>query len=158
MILAYSTETGGPLVILNNEVVASLVRHRQLSAKDKEAGGQLFARFDGGNTIIVEATEPKLLDRRGRYGFLPNRLLQRQEIKARHKKGRHFVGDWHTHPQPIPSPSGEDIRSMVDCFRKSRHELKTFLMIIVGTEEPPEGLLVCLVNERGVLNLRCVPL
>jgi len=158
MSLAYCTDPDGPLVVLSDSAIASMVRHRQLSDKDREAGGQLFAKFEGGNTIIVDATEPKPLDRSGRYGFVPNLLLQRQEIKALYKKGKHFVGDWHTHPQPIPSPSGDDIWSMVDCFRKSRHELKAFLMIIVGTADPPEGLLVCLVNEGGVFNLKTVTL
>ena len=154
MSLTYGVDVGGPLVTLSDEAVNSMVRHRQLTAKDKEAGGQLFARFDGSNTIIVEATEPKPLDWRGRYGPIPNRLLQRQEIKSLHKQRKHFVGDWHTHPQPVPHPSGEDISSMVDCFCKSRHELKAFLMVIVGTAEPPEGLLVCLVDGGGVTRLK----
>jgi len=158
MSFVYSTEPSGPFVILCDEVIATMVRHRQLSTKDREAGGQLFAKFNGCDTIIVEATEPKSLDRRGRHKFIPNLLLQQREIKARYKKGKHFVGDWHTHPQPIPSPSGEDIWSMADCFRKSRHELKAFLMVIVGTAEPPEGLLVCLVNGDGVIRLKNISL
>jgi len=130
-----------------------MVRHRQLGAKSKEAGGQLFARFEGNDTVVVEATEPKSLDSRARCLFIPNRLLQRQAIKALHREGKHFVGDWHTHPQPVPSPSGEDVNSMVECFRKSQHELKAFLMVIVGTAELPEGLFICLVDGNGVTRL-----
>lgn len=153
MSLVYGFESGGPSVILTDDAVASMVHYRQMTAKDKEAGGQLFARFEGTSTIIVEATEPKPLDKRARYGFIPNQWLQRLEIKSLHKRGKHFVGDWHTHPQPVPSPSSEDINSMVDCFRKSRHELRAFLMVIVGTAKPPEGLFVCLVDGNGVSRL-----
>jgi len=151
--LVYGIESGGPSVILTDDAIASMAHHRQMTAKDREAGGQLFARFEGTSTIIVEATEPKPLDKRSRYGFSPNQWLQRLEIKFLHKRGKHFVGDWHTHPQPVPSPSNEDINNMVDCFRKSRHELRAFLMVIVGTAEPPEGLYVCLVDGNGVSRL-----
>lgn len=153
MSLVYGKESGGPTVILTDAAVASMVRHRQVSAKSKEAGGQLFARFEGNDTFVVEATEPKPLDSRTRCLFIPNRWLQRQEIKALHLEGKHFVGDWHTHPQSVPSPSGEDINSMVECFRKSHHDLKAFLMVIVGTAELPEGLYVCLVDGNGVTRL-----
>lgn len=153
MSLVYRMQSDGPTVTLTDAAIASIISYRQMTSKDKEAGGQLFAKFEGNDTVIVAATGPKSLDTRLRNMFIPNLWLQRQEIKILHGKGKHFVGDWHTHPQSIPSPSGEDISSMVECFRKSHHELKAFLMIIVGTANPPEGLFVCLVNGNGVSRL-----
>lgn len=143
-------------MILTDDAITSMIRHRQKSIKAKEAGGQLFARFEGHNTVIVAATEPKPLDTRSRYGFIPSQWLQRLEIKAQHKDGKHFVGDWHTHPQPVPFPSDTDIESMVDCYRKSRHELKAFLMVIVGTAAPPDGVFVCLVDGHGISRLKLI--
>jgi integrative and conjugative element protein (TIGR02256 family) len=134
-----------------------MVRNRQMTIRDSEAGGQLFAKFDGSKTIVVEATGPKPLDKRSRFGFIPSRWLERLEIRAQYKMGKHFVGDWHTHPQPIPSPSSEDISSMIDCFSKSHHELKAFLMVIVGTANLPEGILVCVVDTHGVKPLEHQP-
>lgn len=154
MSLVFEKESGGPTVTFSEAAIAAMVRHRQLDAKSMEAGGQLFARFEGDNTVVVEATEPKSGDSRARCLFIPNRWLQRLEIKAMHKEGKHFVGDWHTHPEPRPSPSGEDIRSMVECFCKSHHELRAFLMVVVGTAEIPEGLFVCLVDGNGVTRLK----
>lgn len=156
MSLVYRLEAGGPSVVLTDDAIAAMNRHRQRSIKDKEAGGQLFAIFEGHDAIIVEATEPKALDKRSRYGFIPSQWLQRQEIKSKYKQGKHFVGDWHTHPQPVPSPSGDDKESMVDCFCKSRHELEAFLMVIVGTADPPDNLYVCLVDGRGTTRLNLV--
>jgi integrative and conjugative element protein (TIGR02256 family) len=151
--LVYVIEPGGPSVVLSDAVVAAMLRYRQTSIMDKEAGGQLFAVFEGGDTIVVEATPPKPHDKRARFGFMPNRWFQNMEIKTNHKQGKHFVGDWHTHPQPVPVPSGDDIKSMVDCFKKSRHELKAFLMVIVGTAEPSKGLFVCLVTDKSISKL-----
>lgn len=156
MIYKYGLAQDGPSVILTKSVIETITRYRQLSKKDKEAGGQLFAVFEGFDSIVVEATEPKKFDKRSRYGFVPSRFIQKIEIKSRHKDGKHFVGDWHSHPEPIPTPSDLDLNSMADCFRKSHHELLCFLMIITGTAEPPIGLYVCLVNGYGVrkLNLK----
>lgn len=150
MTLTYRMEPGGPAIVLTAAVVDTMLRHRQLRLKDNEAGGQLFARFEGKDTIIVEATEPKSSDKRKRYRFEPNKWLQRQEIRTKHKCGEHFVGDWHTHPEPIPSPSSDDLHSIAECFRESRHELRAFVMVIVGTAELPEGILVCMVDKQSV--------
>lgn len=154
MRLVYSLEPDVPSVVFTEEAIASMIRHRQKTTNDKEAGGQLFAKFEGHDAIIIEATEPKCLDKRSRYGFIPSQWLQRQEIKSKYKQGKHFVGDWHTHPEPVPSPSADDKESMIDCFCKSNHELKAFLMVIVGTAEPPDNLYVCLVNSNGIKRLR----
>lgn len=157
MSLVFCLESDGPIVILTDDAIASMIRHRQNSFKDREAGGQLFGRFEGNNTVIVAATEPKAFDTRSRYGFIPNQWLQRLEIKAQHKEGKHYVGDWHTHPQRVPLPSSADINSMIECFRKSHHELKAFLMVIVGTAEPQEGFFVCLVDSHSMSRLKLTP-
>ena len=38
-------------------------------------------------------------------------------------------------------------------FRKSRHKLASFVMVIVGKAAPPEGLFVGLCNDRGIEKL-----
>lgn len=140
----------GPCVLITDEALAIIERFRQLGHRDGEAGGQLFAQFDGADTIICEATPPRWLDRRTRYGFLPNRWLERREIHKRYARGLHFVGDWHTHPQPIPHPSRDDVRSMTECYRQSLHDLRAFILIIVGTDPTPKGLYVALVGASAV--------
>jgi hypothetical protein len=53
----------------------------------------------------------------------------------------------------VPHPSFDDIQSMQDCFRKSKHGLNSFLIIIVGTDPLPDGLYVALVNASGLIKL-----
>lgn len=55
-------------------------------------------------------------------------------------RGLHFIGDWHTHPEEVPRPSLQDIKTTADCYKQSEHQLLGFLMVIVGTKEFPEGL------------------
>lgn len=68
--------------------------------------------------------------------------------------GLHYVGDWHTHPEDNPWPSPTDLDSIVDCVRRSRHELAGFLLVIVGRLDPPAGLYVALHDGRSASALR----
>lgn len=147
------TTSGRSSVLITDAAVATMLSFRQMKARDKEAGGQLFAHFDDGDVVIVEATTPTLLDRRSMYNFNPNRLLQRRQIRKKHAAGLHFVGDWHTHPQTTATPSDDDLTSMQDCFRRSRHDLTAFILIIVGIAPPPDGWYVALVTADGVQRL-----
>ena len=146
-------EPGGASVVIADQAIRTMMRFRQTGSMQKEAGGQLFGYFDGFRTTVVEATRPKWLDRRGRAIFLPNRWLQHWEIRKRYAQGLHFIGDWHTHPEKIPHPSTVDLQNMTECFDRSVHELNAFIMIIVGTALPPEGLHVSLIKKGAVLTM-----
>lgn len=123
-------------------------KYRQ-TGETLEAGGLLFATFQLPSIHIVDASEPHILDGRDRFRFFPNRLLQRRLIKKKFKQGLHFVGEWHTHPEPTPRPSLLDLESMGEAFLKSRHELNWFLMIIVGNKEDALRLWVSVHNAAG---------
>lgn len=154
MTLRYTLPHGGPAIILSDPVLATFDLYRQLSPRAKEAGGQLFAQFDDADTILLEATPPKWLDRRSRNGFVPNRWIQQREIRERYARGLHFVGDWHTHTESVPQPSHEDIYNMIDCFGRSLHDLRAFVMVIAGTRPPPEGLYIAIVDRNSAKQLR----
>ena len=148
-VISFTLAHSGQNLLLTDAVLAHFVRHRQLTHRSKEAGGQLFAAFDQNRIQIERATGPRLSDRRGLRTFIPNRIAERREIKQLFKKGLHYVGEWHTHPEPRPLPSSTDIDSFQDMFRKSRHKLASFVVIIVGTVEPSEGMFVGLcTNDR----------
>jgi integrative and conjugative element protein (TIGR02256 family) len=146
---------GGSAVILTDAVLVTMNHYRQKEQSDKEAGGQLFAKFEGSDTVIVEATPPKWCDRRGRHHFQPNRWIQQQDIQKRYTQGLHFVGDWHTHPEPVPHPSQEDFRNMQECFKTSLHDLHAFIMVIIGYEQVPAGLHVTLIEQDAIRLMTC---
>jgi integrative and conjugative element protein (TIGR02256 family) len=89
--------------------------------------------------------------------YVPDRLAEQPEINYWHKKGLHYVGDWHTHPELIPNPSGDDTESIRESFVKSKHTLHGFLLIIVGTATFPKGLYVSLNNASSELRLDSTP-
>ncbi len=65
MSMRFVEKEGGPGIVFSDQVLSTMSNYRQVSPKAKEAGGQLFARFDGEDTIIMEATTPKILDKTG---------------------------------------------------------------------------------------------
>lgn len=145
---------GGPAIILTEKVLSIMHKYRQLHPSAKEAGGQLYAKFEGIDTLILEATKPKFLDKRTRYRFKPNRTLQKFEIYYRYRKGLHFVGDWHTHPEKYPSPSNKDINYMNNQLHSSFRKFQAFVMVIIGTEPDPGSLHVALVKGKSLIQLK----
>ncbi len=141
--IGYALPDGSTLAI-TDAVESHLLKHRQLKLWNREAGGQLFATFDGPSVVIREATGPRKRDRRGRWHYIPDRDAENAEIAERHQRGLHYVGDWNTHPQDVPSPSNRDLDSIRDCVKKSQHNLEGFILVIVGRLDPPAGLHVLL--------------
>jgi integrative and conjugative element protein (TIGR02256 family) len=145
--LCYASKQQRTIVSFSMEVLAHFQAHRQTGKATSEVGGQLFADIAGNEVRVVRATGPNTTDKRGWAWFNPDRRKQNSEIKQMFESGLHFVGDWHTHPEETPTPSSLDLESMADCFRKSRHQLAAFLMVIVGRAEFPDGLWVSLHNS-----------
>lgn len=147
--ITYFAADGAQRVVFEDAVLDHFARHRQLGSRDPEAGGQLFAAISNGTVTIVQATGPYNRDKRWRFGLLIDNFTRRRDIGRLHKQGLHFVGDWHTHPEPYPTPSGTDHDSMLEMFRRSDHDLAAFLMVIVGQAALPAGLYVAAVNGDG---------
>lgn len=147
--LEYPIGSSGQVLVLPEEVVRKFRRYRQKRWYQREAGGQLFARISLSRIVIEEATGPRRTDRRTRTSYVPDRAAEQREINSRHADGLHYVGDWHTHPEMLPGPSGLDIVSISESVRKSTHALNGFLLVIVGQAEPPSGLLVSVHDGCG---------
>jgi len=137
-------------VELSEDVLDTLSRYRQIKASSSEAGGQLFASFDGDRMVILRATEPTAKSRRGRTFFWPSRQDEQKEIKALFAEGLHYVGDWHSHPELSPEPSSDDIDKILGIFGNSKHDLNCMVMLIVGTREAADGIWFGSVSDEGV--------
>ena len=139
--LRYVLPAGAGLLEFAPSVLMHFEAHKQLKCFAREAGGQLFATFDDPSVVrIVEVTGPRSTDRRRVFNYVPDRQAEREEIKERYARGLHFVGDWHTHKQRIPSPSATDQHSIRETVRCSNHDLAGFVLVVVGQEAFPDGL------------------
>lgn len=143
----------GQSLIISDLALQHFSKRRQRKIWSREAGGQLFAEITGLDIVITTVTGPRKRDRRSRFSYHPDRRLEQAEIDRHFACGLHYVGDWHTHPEPYATPSCEDLRSMRECVRKSRHRLNSFVLIIVGTVDIPDCLHVSLHTGSDLLVL-----
>jgi integrative and conjugative element protein (TIGR02256 family) len=147
--LRYAIGGPRPLLIIKGSVLAHLDRHRQRSTSDKEAGGQIFASYERSTITIREVTGPYDTDDRSRCRFTPDRSLEKRDVRKWFRKRRHYIGNWHTHPEPVPKPSRIDVKNTRARFVESDTQLLAFTMIIVGLAAFPEGLWVSLIDATG---------
>jgi len=101
---------------------------------DAEAGGILLGHVRGMHLEILEATEPAPTDRRFKY-FFERMIAGHQAISERRWRDSNglirYVGEWHTHPEDSPTPSGLDI-SEWQMLAGSRRDGRPMLAAIVG--------------------------
>lgn len=143
----------GETVRIADSVLKHLTKYQQLRKGQTEAGGQLFGTVTGTTIAVLEATGPRRTDYRSRFSYVPDRKAEQREIDKRFNTGLHFLGDWHTHPEPLPAPSGTDLINMRECVKRSKRAVSGFLLLIVGTAPMPQGLHASLHDGNDVLFL-----
>jgi integrative and conjugative element protein (TIGR02256 family) len=153
-VIVYRIGESGQVLEFTETVLERFRSYRQTRIWHREAGGQLFADIEPDRVRVVEATGPRLTDRRTRNRYEPDRRVEQREIDDRFPKGLHFIGDWHSHPEDYPNPSTTDFQSTADSVRRSFHQLNAFVMVIVGRRCFPEALYVSLNDGTNAYVLR----
>lgn len=132
-------------------ILEYFVYHQQRHLHDKEAGGQIFWEYAlGGHRRVAEITGPRLTDQRSRSRYKADHRQEQIEIDECFERGLYLLGDWHTHPEPVPTPSTFDIETIKEIYRTSSNPGPGFLLVIVGTKPLHEGLSVSWCNEKVV--------
>lgn len=120
-------------VYFSQNVLEIFERHIQ-SDNATEAGGILLGHVRGKHLEVLEASEPSRQDRRLRYFFermihghksLADRRWQETDGLVR------YIGEWHTHPQEVPSPSHIDLDEW-GILAKGRSDRRPLLAVVVG--------------------------
>lgn len=155
--LAFTLHNTPLRVVLESQVVDRFNLCR-LDDDKRESGGQLFAIFPSPVEMrIVHASGPNKKARRRLFSFSHCLRDDQREIECLFDGEQiHYVGDWHSHPQDIPTPSWVDKITIRSRFIKSEHELKMMLMIIVGQAAFPDGIWVGAQDGDLLTDLACV--
>ncbi|WP_205621167.1 Mov34/MPN/PAD-1 family protein, partial [Acidovorax temperans] len=114
---------------------------------DCEAGGLLLGSVHGGHLLIEQATVPTPWDKRFRYLFERMRFGHEAIALSRWTATQgiiRYLGEWHTHPEDYPHPSGLD-RSEWSRLSAQRRDMRPMLAVIVGRK----ALYVELVTSSG---------
>ncbi len=124
------------LLCIEDSVLKTLKKRCQNSQMN-ERGGILLGKVteDYSQFTITEVSEPSVEDSSGPLYFHRNQARAQKIINQRWKESDgeiNYLGEWHTHPQINPIPSGIDYLLAWESVYKNVTEIDTIFMIIVG--------------------------
>ncbi|MGF6546746.1 Mov34/MPN/PAD-1 family protein [Paraburkholderia youngii] len=102
-------ETGK--VLIEPTVWKKVISFQQKESAAPEAGGILLGHRRGKHLHVVDATVPQPEDSRSRFRFSRQKESHQRIAHARWKEASgtiDYLGEWHTHPEGSPTPSGLD--------------------------------------------------
>lgn len=121
---------------ISKSVLDQIYQYRQTSRLSSESGGVLIGRqiISTGNLIIDHCTFPMPLDVCKRTRYLrkdPNHIEFFTTLRQRENNIYAYVGEWHTHPELIPSYSSMDLRNWKRIGKESS---MSHFHLIAGTK------------------------
>ena len=123
------------VIEVRDEVLKIFEQYRQGKDDLPEAGGVLHGkRLKNGSIIITDITTPQIGDIQKRLLFKKNRELHQQLSNEKWIESNKFsiaLGEWHTHPEAVPTPSNVDKKSWRLNVSK-QHDDRVYVFIIVG--------------------------
>lgn len=114
-----------------------MLGYGQLGPNDPEAGGILLGRLisEAVDVVIDNVTVPGPTDRRSRFSFFRDRKRSQQHVTqawAESAATRVYLGEWHSHPEDRPEPSGQDLKNWRRISQRSEYQQSFLLFLIVG--------------------------
>lgn len=132
-------KTDGGRLIIDGSVIGKLIQYQQNKPNDYEAGGLLLGRHlkDCLHLAVDYISEPQRGDKRSRYGFFRGKGHQKTAHKYWESSNGTcaYLGNWHTHPEPYPTPSQTDINDWLNVLKNDIYEGNSLYFVIVGTSE-----------------------
>lgn len=125
---------------LDGVVVERLASYRQIAPHQSEAGGVLLGRYllASSDIVVDEITEPMAGDVRSRFQFRRGRDNHQRHVDDAWHTSRGtcvYLGEWHTHPEPAPTPSSTDLHDWRRRLRADVFDGDALYFIIVGTRD-----------------------
>ncbi|MDQ9172053.1 Mov34/MPN/PAD-1 family protein [Oxalobacteraceae bacterium R-40] len=121
-------------VLVYEEVIAQMKSFCQHCPGDPEACGILLGKQYDDAVEITNFTKPQLTDHRTRASFQRERAGHVQQAVHLWDESNGlvgYIGEWHTHPERIPTPSRTDLR---ETRILSKRNSSSVVLIILGTE------------------------
>lgn len=124
----------------SDSVIEKIQSYQQHKKEDLEAGGVLVGRFilKSKNIVIDSVSVPMIGDKRTRFSFQRRAKMHQNTIDQEWNKAggtSHYLGEWHTHPEPYPEPSAKDISNWATHLKRDIFSSRFLYFVIVGTRE-----------------------
>jgi integrative and conjugative element protein (TIGR02256 family) len=145
-------EVSNVTVKITDSVINEILNFKQDSANKSESGGILLGySIDDSIFTITDITTPSAFDKSSRYNFIRNRKSAQKAINKLFKESggkKIYLGEWHTHPENVPSPSFLDKNSIIEQVKYNRLNSNVIFMIIVGNS----ALYISSVKAEGIIS------
>ena len=120
-------------------VVGQMLTYAQHELARKEAGGVLLGRYilDSNDAVVDQVTIPTPGDVRTRTNFVRSKRGHQESADqawSNSRGTRHYLGEWHTHPEPVPKPSQVDLMNWKRLLANYRSDPDPLYFVIIGTE------------------------
>ena len=120
-------------------VLGQMLTYAQHELALKEAGGILLGRYilDSNDAVVDQVTVPTPGDVRTRVNFVRAKRGHQESADqawSNSRGTRHYLGEWHTHPEPLPKPSQVDLMNWKRLLAYYRNDPDPLYFVIVGTE------------------------
>ena len=130
----------GKKLKLSHAVILKMKEFRQNAFWKKEAGGILLGSYiiESNDIIIDLISTPLLGDKQTRFSFFRKSKRHQKIInKVWHESNGtlNYLGEWHTHPEFLPSPSNTDLKDWKRKLKQDKFYGNYLYFIIVGIEE-----------------------
>lgn len=138
--LSGSAEGFSQTLLIAHAALQRITKHRQLVADQAEAGGQLFGTVEPSLVRILMATGPYKKDERGRFHYRSDPNAAHTAIKSQAGRQLLYLGEWHTHAEPIPRLSNDDLNAIRTLLVRSSLNINGVFLLVCGQLPPPHGL------------------
>ena len=130
----------GQKLKLSHAVILQMEKYRQDIYRKPEAGGILLGReiVDSKDIIVDSISTPLPGDKQTRFSFFRNAKHHQKIIeKTWHEsKGTYnYLGEWHTHPEPLPSPSSTDLKDWKRKLKQDQFYSDYLYFVIIGIQQ-----------------------
>lgn len=121
-------------ILLRPRALQLMMPFCQIGPKTTEAGGVLIGSLRGPHIEVIDCTQPMPNDLRRRHTFERRDTGHVAAIHAAMRSSSGtigYIGEWHTHPELVPSPSGPDKVNWRNLLHQTKHSLA---FVIFGTD------------------------
>lgn len=131
------TQLGNYRIFFTDDVISLLGNFIQIKQTQNEAGGILLGQVKEKDIYITRISFPSTRDRSSRYTFDRSKKSAQAIIDYEfYNSGKRtiYLGEWHTHPEKLPTPSNVDRKMIKDQFSKNLLNEPFLLQYILGTK------------------------
>lgn len=137
-----------PYVEITQDVLEALDEHKQIEGQER--AGVLVGVVLGNNRYRIKKVSPSMtIEGATRTGCERDANLANTFVQEQYEQSGHtciiYLGEWHTHPEVDPTPSGIDIFSIIKIAYLPDNTLPFVILCIVGLEKNYWG---CVVNNK----------